>query len=329
MARTVLITDYAWPSLDIERDILGQVDADLLVAETGEPEELVELAGRGVDAIMTNWKRLPAEALDAAPDCLVVARYGIGVDNIPVARATELGILVANVPDFCLDEVADHTMALLLACARRIVAFAESSRAGRWELELGRGMPRLRGQTLGLIGFGNTAQALVPRAQGFGMRVLAYARTERPAPAGVELTQDLDRVFAEADYVSLHLPATDDTRGLVGEPQLRAMKESAYLLNTSRGALVDEAALERALRDGWIAGAGLDVLSAEPPPPDHPLLGLDNATVTPHAAFYSETSQEEVEAKAARVVASVFRGEVPPTVVNPQVLESDALRIAR
>ena len=284
-----------------------------------EPDELVALAA-DVDAILTNWKRLPPEALDAAPRCLLVSRYGVGLDNIPVEHATELGILVTNVPDFCLEEVSDHAMALLLACARRVVTFSRATRRGVWDLGAGRGLPRLAEQTIGLIGFGNTARALAPKARGFGMRVLAYTpRPTRPAGDGVELTNDLDRLLAESDYVSVHAPATPETAGLIGERELRLMKATAYLINTSRGALIDEDALLRALEGGWIAGAALDVLRQEPPPVDHPLLALDNVIVTPHAAFYSETAIAELQTKAATNVASVLTGSLPPTVVNPGV----------
>lgn len=326
--RTVLVTDYAWPSLEIEREILGAVDADLLVAETGSEEELVALAPRA-DAILTNWQRVPAAALDAAPRCLVVARFGVGVDNIPVERATELGILVANVPDFCLEEVSDHAMALVLACARRIVPFARATRAGAWGLDLARGLPRLRGQTLGLVGLGGIARRLVPKALGFGLQLVAYTPRLTPdrLPDGVRAAGSLEELLAVSDYVSLHAPATPETRGLIGEAELRRMKPSAYLVNTSRGALVDEVALRRAVEEGWIAGAALDVLSAEPPPSGHPLLGLDGVLVTPHAAFYSEAAIEELSAKAARNVAEVLCGRVPGTVVNPEVLDRPQLRL--
>jgi D-3-phosphoglycerate dehydrogenase / 2-oxoglutarate reductase len=330
-ARTVLVTDYAWPSLDIERELLAEVGAELLVAGTGDEEELAGMAPP-VDAILTNWKQVPAAALDVAPDCLVVSRYGVGVDNIPVARATELGILVVNVPDFCREEVSDHAMALLLACARRIVAFARATHEGRWDLAgPGRGLPRISEQTLGLVGFGSIARALVPKARGFGMRVIAYSPRLQPAltEAGVELTNDLGYVLAASDYVSLHAPATPQTHGLIGEKQLRLMKPTAYLVNTSRGALVDEDALLRALSEGWIAGAALDVLNQEPPPPEHPLLRLDSVIVTPHAAFYSETAIAELQAKAAGNVAAVLRGDVPASVVNPEVLEQPNLRLRR
>jgi D-3-phosphoglycerate dehydrogenase len=331
MSARVLVTDYAWPSLEIERGILAELGAELVVAPGSEPAELIELAA-DADAILINWRKLPVEALEAASRCVVVARYGVGVDNIPVSRATELGILVANVPDFCLEEVSDHALALLLACARRIVTFARSTREGSWDLlGLGRGLPRLRGQRLGLVGFGNTARALVPKARGLGLELTAY--TPRLAPGrdeatGVQLTDDLHELLSSSDYVSLHAPAAAGTRGLIGERELRAMKSSAYLVNTSRGALIDELALERALTEGWIAGAALDVLVEEPPPPGHRLLALDNVIATPHAAFYSEPAIAELATKAARNVAAVLAGEVPATLVNPEVLDRASCRLA-
>jgi len=329
MSRAVLVTDYAWPSLEIERAILAELDAELLVAETGEPAELIELA-QAADAILTNWKRLPAAALDAAPKCLVVSRYGVGLDNIPVDHATDLGILVTNVPDFCLEEVSDHTMALLLACARRVVSFAALTRAGGWGLDLGRGMPRLRGQTLGLVGFGNIARTLVPKAQGFGLKILAYTPrlATASAPAGVEVAGDLDELLARSDYVSIHAPATPVTTGLIGEAELRLMKPTAYLINTSRGALVDEDALARAVLEGWIAGAALDVTRQEPAAIYHPLRGIEGIILTPHASFYSETAISELATKAARNVAEVLAGRIPQTTVNPEVLARPNLRLS-
>jgi D-3-phosphoglycerate dehydrogenase / 2-oxoglutarate reductase len=329
MSYRVLVTDYMWPSLACEQSILGDIDAELVVAREGSEEEIISLA-KDVDAILTNWKRVPPAALDAAPDCVVVSRYGVGVDNIPVDRATELGILVVNVPDFCLDEVSDHALALLLASARRIVAFSRETRAGTWDLlGLGRGLPRLRGQQLGLVGYGNIARALVPKAQAFGLDVVAYTpRLERRTDAaGVRMTGDLYELLAESDYVSLHAPATLTTRGLIGEAELRAMKQTAYLINTSRGALVDEDSLRRALTDGWIAGAALDVLVHEPPSDDEPLLRLDNVIATPHAGFYSEAAITELATKAARNVATALRGESPATIINPAVLEQPNCRL--
>ena len=324
----VLVTDYAWPDLARERAELAQVGAELVVATTSSPDELIALAAE-VDAILTCWKPLPTAVLDAAPRCRMVSRYGVGLDNIPVDHATRLGILVTNVPDFCVDEVADHTLALLLACARRTVSMANATRGGVWNPQMGRGMVRLRGQTLGLVGYGRTGRAVAQRAHAFGLEIIAYTprlAADEVAPWG-RATNDLAALLAQADYVSLHLPLTVATRGLIDATALRQMKPTAYLINTARGAVVDETALVQALRDGWIAGAALDVLSHEPPPLDHPLLALENVLATPHAAFYSETAIAELATKAARQVVQGLRGEVPHNLVNRSVLMQPNCRL--
>lgn len=330
MTFTVLVTDYAWPSLDIERHLLGDAGATLLVADSGDETELVRLAPHA-DAILTNWRHIAPEVLDAAPRCLVISRYGIGLDNIPVDHATRLGIAVANAPDFCLDEVSDHTMALLLACARRIVSFSRATANGTWDLKAGLPLPRLRGQTLGLIGYGNIPQALVPKAQGFGLKIIAYTPRLAPdalAPFGTA-TSDLDVLLQTSDYISIHAPSTLATRGMLGERELRLMKPSAYLINTARGALIDEDALYRALNEGWIAGAALDVLTTEPPAASHPLLGLPNVIATPHAAFYSELAIEELQHKATTRILEAMRGGPMNHIVNPTVMGQANYRIGR
>src|SRR5260221_5183333 len=182
----VLITDYAWPSLDIERRIRSGSGAELIVAQFGDEAELVGLAA-AADAILTNWKQVTPAVLDAAPRCRIVCRYGVGVDNIAVDYATQLGIPVTNVPDYCFEVVSDHAMALLLGLARRVVMFAKATQRGAWDVKIGRPIPRLRGQTLGLIGFGRNARALAPKAQGFGLKIVAYdpwVLAEAVAPFG-------------------------------------------------------------------------------------------------------------------------------------------------
>ena len=324
---TVLVTDFAWPSLEIERQILARVDAELLIADGEGPDELTRFAPQA-DAILTNWRQIPPEVLDAAPRCLVISRFGIGVDNIPVERATELGILVTNVPSFCVDEVSDHALALLLACARRIAPLADSVRRHVWSLEPARGIRRVRGQTLGIVGFGAIARALAPKAAALGLELLAYTPRLDSAslPTGVTKASTLEELLTASDFVTLHAPATSETRRLIGEPELRLMKPTAYLVNTSRGMLVDEAALARAVTEGWIAGAALDVLTVEPPADDNPLLGVDGVLVTPHSAFYSEDAVAELEARAASNVATVLSGRLPNAIVNPAVLNRRALR---
>ena len=306
--RRVLVTDFAWPDLDIERAVLGEV-AELVVAQRGDEDELTELAG-DVSAIMTNWKRVPAGVLDAAPACVTVARYGVGTDNIDVARASELGILVTRVPDYCIEEVADHTLALLLACARRVVAFDRAVRRSVWDNKGSGALARLRGQTIGILGFGNIGQAVAARARAFGLEPLVVARSSRDV-AGITVTTDIDAVVSQADYLSLHLPLTDETRHILDERRLRSMKPTAYLINTARGALVDEDALSAVLADGAIAGAALDVLTSEPPAWTTPLRALDNTVLTPHAGFYSAASIAELARRTAENVLAVLEGGLP------------------
>ncbi len=329
MTRRILITDIAWPDLDIEKEVLAAVEGEVMVAGDGTPEEIIALAPQA-DAILTCWKDVPAEALDIAPNCQVVSRYGIGLDNIPIGRATELGMLVTNVPDFCLEEVSDHVMALLLATARQLFPLARTPDRSDWTRETPRPIPRVKGQTLGLIGFGNIARALVPKALGFGLRVMAYTPRLRPedAPQGVEVTNELATLLAASDYVSIHSPLTEETAHLINDAALAQMKPNALLINTSRGGVIDEGALVRALKEGRIAGAALDVTDPEPPPGDNPLLSLENVIVTPHAAFYSVAATAELARKAAENVVTVLRGGVPKTLVNAEVLDQENCRLS-
>jgi D-3-phosphoglycerate dehydrogenase len=321
-AVTVLVTDYAWPELTIEEEVIGAIDgATVVAAKTGDEDELVGLAPRA-DAILTCWRKVTPAVLYAAPRCRIVSRYGIGLDNIAVDVATELGMLVTNVPDFCLDEVSDHALALLLAGARRIVDFAGMTRAGEWDSRAGRTLPRLRGQTLGLIGYGAIGRRLAPKAAALGLNVIAYTPRIAPnalAPWGAA-TNDLDELLRAADYVSIHAPLTAETKGMIGERELRLMKPTATLINTARGPIVEEAALVRALSEGWIAGAAIDVLEREPPDPAHPLRSLANVILTPHVAFASEAAVADLRARAAEHVVQVLRGEIPTNLVNPAVL---------
>ncbi|MCX4596732.1 C-terminal binding protein [Streptomyces sp. NBC_01549] len=328
MSTTVLVTDYSWPSLDIERAILSEAGAELVVADTGTEDELCALAA-DVDAVMTCWAPVTPAVLRAAPKCRTVARYGVGIDNIAVDVATELGILVSNVPDFCTDEVADHTMALILAQARNITRFDSQTADGGWDNREFGAMHRLRGRVLGLVGYGTIAQAVAVRAVAFGMRIMAYSpsRTRAATDGVAAFAATLDDVLAQADVISLHLPSTDTTRGIIGERELALVKPTAVLINTARGALVDEAALVRALRDARLSGAALDVLGTEPPPPDHPLRARPTAILTPHAAFVSDEAVADLQRTAARNVAAVLRKSLPAALVNPDVLGSPRLRL--
>jgi D-3-phosphoglycerate dehydrogenase len=324
----VLVTDRAWPDLAVEARVLAEVGAVPFDAPAEDAATLAEHAADAV-AILFCWADVPAAVLDAAERCQVVCRYGVGLDNVDLARATELGMVVTNIPDYCADEVAEHALALILALARGIVRYADQTSAGTW-VPAGAGqLHRLRGSTLGIVGLGANGQALARRARGLGLRLLGYTTSATPPPAelGVELAGSLDELLAAADVVSLHVPLRESTRNLIGARELALMKPTALLVNTARGGVVDTAALAAALAAGAIAGAGLDVLGQEPPDPDDPLLALDNAIVTPHAAFYSEESVEDLRVRTARAAAAVLAGRVPQNVVNPQVLGSARARL--
>ncbi|MFD9665076.1 C-terminal binding protein [Rhodococcus sp. NPDC059968] len=329
MSTKVLVTDYAWPSLDIERGILATVGAELLVSPSPVESALVELAPQA-DAILTCWAPVTEAVLNAATRCQTVARYGVGLDNIDVNRADQLGLVVTNVPDYCVDEVSDHALALLLSHSRHIVPFAQQTRSGAWDNTAFGPMRRLRGQTLGLVGYGHIARALADKATALGMRVLAYSRglttagTVGTKVGSATAVGSLDELLAASDVVSLHVPLTEHTHALIGEHEFAMMKDTAYLINTSRGPVIDTDALSRALRSGTLAGAALDVLSIEPPAPDDPLRMIQNLVLTPHAAFDSLESVAELRRKAASNVADVLRGARPHYIVNPSVYESIA-----
>jgi D-3-phosphoglycerate dehydrogenase len=315
--RTVLVTDVAWPSTDVEAAILDRVGAALVCAKTGAEDELVRLAP-DADGILTCWKRVGVRVIEAAPRLRVIGRYGVGLDNIDVAAATRRGIVVTNVPAFCTDEVAEHVLALVFEHVRRVARFDAEIRDGRWSPIVERPLSRLRGRTLGIVGFGAIGRALAERARGLGLNVVVTTRT-RPIVPNVELV-GLEELLTRADVVSLHVPLTGETRGLADRDFLQGMRRGAYLINTSRGAVVDSSALDEALRSGWIAGAGLDVTDPEPLPGDHPLRSAPNLILTPHVAFSSAESLQTLQVSAAESVAAVLEGRRPANVVNPEVL---------
>jgi D-3-phosphoglycerate dehydrogenase len=321
--RVVLVTDHPWPSVEPEERILTEVGGRLVLASSGEEDELVELA-RDAEAILTCFARVTEAVVRAGERLAVIGRYGIGVDNIAVDEATSRGILVTNTPSYCTDEVAEHALALMVTLARRIEVFDRAVHAGDWTLSPGQPIHRLRGQTLGIIGFGQIGRSLADRARALGLTVLACHPTldaESIRAAGAEPVSLLE-LAQRSDFVSLHVPLREDTRGLIDAEFLRAMKSTAFLINTARGAVVDQPALVQALRDGWISGAGVDVVVPERLPADNPLLALPNAIITPHVAYYSEESLIDLGTLAAENVAAVLGGRRPASVVNPTVLSN-------
>ena len=328
----VLITDYVWPTTEPEETVLREeADAEAIVAPNGDEDTLISLAG-DVDAIMTCFAQVTPAVLRAAPKCVAVGRFGVGVDNIAVDTATELGMAVTYVPDYCVDEVSDHVMALLLGWNRRVGLFDNSVKTDGWgSVPLTMRMMRLRGKTLGVVGFGRIGQAVAEKARAFGFRILAHDpyMTAQQCALRYARKTDLDTLLAESDFVTLHSPLNAETEKMIGERELGLMKPESFLINCARGPLIDEDALHAALTsDGadGIAGAGLDVMADNHPSNDHPLLSLDNIIITPHVAFFSQEATLELEQRAAREVACVLTGRMPDNLVNREVLGRENAR---
>ncbi len=322
MTKKVLVTDYVWPSVEPERAVLAEAGAELVVAPDSSEETLSELA-RDVDGILFCFAQVTPAVLRAAEKCVVAGRYGVGVDNIDLDVSTELGIAVTYVPDYCVPEVSDHVIAMLMAWNRRIVLFDRVTKTRGWSVEgLGMRIMRLEGKKLGIIGYGRIGRAVGEKAKAFGLEILAqdpFLTAENADLSGVRMV-DVSTLLAESDFVTLHTPLLPQTRNMIGAEQLEQMKPDAFLINCARGGLIDEDALYDALSFGDIAGAGLDVVEDVDPPLDHRLLQLDNLIVTPHTAFFSQEAVLELEERAAAEVASVLQGQMPDNLVNREVL---------
>jgi D-3-phosphoglycerate dehydrogenase len=315
----VVITDYVWESLDVEKKTLGDL-AELVALKTKKPEEFLDAAA-DCDALLNTYAGpITAEAMARMPKCRIIARYGIGVDTIDLEAATRAGIIVTNNPTYCIEEVAEHTLALVLACARKVPLYDRLVRSSRWEVPPGKPMFRLSGRTLGLVGFGNIARQVAVRAAAFGMRVVFadpfVAEGKFPEPGR---KVDLDALLAESDFVSVHPPLTPETRRMINDAALAKMKKTAFLVNCARGPVVDTDALVRALDAGKIAGCALDTTDPEPLPDPHPLRGRENVVITPHVAWYSEQALVGLQAGAPGEVRRVLSGEWPVNVVNRAV----------
>ncbi len=317
MKAKVVITDYVWDSLDVEHKTLDAL-ANLVALKTKKPEEFLGEAA-DCDALLNTYAGpITADTMARMPKCRIIARYGIGVDTIDLDAATGAGIIVTNNPTYCIEEVAEHTMALLLACARKVAFYDRLVRAGRWEVPPGKPMFRLAGRTLGLVGFGNIARQVAARAAAFGMKVTFFDPFVPEGTANAKKVE-LAELLAQSDFVSLHPPLTPETRKLMNDGAFASMKPTAFLINCARGPVVDTDALVRALDEKRIAGCALDTVDPEPLPNPHPLRGRDNVIVLPHAAWYSEQAMAGLQAGAPGEVRRVLSGEWPVNVVNRNV----------
>jgi D-3-phosphoglycerate dehydrogenase len=308
----IAVADSVFPSLDPAKKIFAKLDATLVLAENSTPDAIIEVA-RDADALMVTFAQINSEVIAGLNNCRAIGRFGIGVDNIDIDAATKAGIQVCYVPDYCLDEVSDHALALLMSLARKITYSNSLVQGGRWEGKAVAPLWRLRGRTLGLVGLGRIPQALAPKAQALGLNIIAYdpyISAEVAAALNVELVS-FDDLLQRSDCISLHAPLTEETEKLFSTDAFEKTNPEAFLINTARGPMVDEQALADALDAGRLAGAALDVLPSEPPAADCPLLNRDNVILTPHTAYYSEDALLDLQTKAAMDVASVLTGEAP------------------
>ncbi|MEM0096009.1 MAG: glyoxylate reductase [Candidatus Bathyarchaeia archaeon] len=308
--------------------IKERFDAEVWPEYGPPPKDEIIRKARDVDALVTLLSdKIDSEVFDAAPKLKIIAQMAVGYDNIDVAEATKRGIYVTNTPGVLTETTADFAWALLMAIARRVVEADKYVRSGQWKVSwhpsmmLGRDV---HGATLGILGAGRIGTAVARRAKGFNMKIIYYDVIPMPPEVEKELGArrvDLDTLFREADFLSIHVPLTKETYHIVNEEKLRLMKKTAYIINTSRGPVVDEKALYKALKEGWIAGAALDVFEQEPTPMDNPLLKLDNIVVAPHIASASYETRSKMAEMVAENLVAFFEGRQPPNLVNPEVIK--------
>ena len=311
-----MVADCDHGAIDIEREVLRDVCPDIAWFQCRREDEVVARCA-GADGLLIMYAPLTRRVLGQLPRCKVIVRYGVGVDTIDLAAAAELGIIVSNVPDYGTFEVADHALALLLALTRKVGAASGLVKSGQWDFRLSRPIHRHQGQTAGLIGLGRIGRAMAERTRALGMQVVAHdTRLARERFPDFVTPVGLEELLAQSDVVSVHCPLNESTRMLLDHYRLSLMKPTAYLINTARGRIVDETALAAMLGEGRLAGAAMDVFASEPAAPDHPLFRYENFLASPHMAWYSEESAQELKRKAAEEVRRVLRGEAPLYQVN-------------
>ncbi len=318
MSFKIVILDDRYDSYRYEKDVLEPIGATVVNVRGSSTDEVIP-AARDADGICVNLTPMPAPVIEALERCRIIARYGVGYDNVDVETATAKGIWVANVTDYCDEDVSDQAFALFMSCVRKTAQRDRQVRAGINDLKATSPQYRIRGRTFVLFGYGRIARTLHRKLGGFKLdRVLVvdpFVDADTIRAAGAEKA-DFDTAVREGDYFSIHMPLNDQTRYTFNENVFRAMKPTAMVINTSRGPIIDEKALYKALSEGWIDSAGLDVFEVEPIAEDHPLLQLENITVSGHTGFYTEESLRELKTKAAENVKAVLTGGKPNYPVN-------------
>jgi D-3-phosphoglycerate dehydrogenase len=319
----VVITDYYNEVMDLEKDILSEVGAGIIAGRYRSTADVVSKA-RDADVLLVDQLQITSEVFDKLTKLKAVVRYGIGFDNVDVKAATAKGVKVVNIPDAMTMEVAEHALALLLGIVRKIHIADRLVRSGKWaDPSAWAGpVPKIRGKTVGILGLGRVGRTVADILKCFKVTIVGYDPYLKPEvikSMGVHVARDLEEFLKLSDFVMVHIPLTDETRHLMGEKALRSMKKNAFLVNCARGAIIDPRALHRALTEGWIAGAGLDVFEREPVDRDDPLLKLDNLIATPHMAFYSDIIHKELRRQAVEETVRILKGENPLNLVNPEV----------
>ena len=314
----IVITDYTFPDLTLEKTIIEQAGHTLTAQQCKTEADLISLVS-GADAVITQFAKINASVIAAMRRARVIVRYGIGVDNVDLEAARAMGIPVSNIPDYCIDEVADHTLSYILGLTRQVVTHTADLRAGQWRLAVPvPEMKALRDQTIGVIGFGRIGREVVSRLLPFKGRVLVFDPVVSPADitAAGATPATLEEIISTADILTLHCPSTAATRQLINATSLAKMKPGALLINVARGDLVDTPALVQALQSRHLAAAALDVFDPEPLPADHPLRSLPNVIIAPHIASVSPPAVRKLREGAATRATTAVGGQLPPNVVN-------------
>lgn len=321
----VVITDCDHGFIDPEKTVMGEIDADLILGQYKTRERLI--AGcKDADGLIIQYAPLTREVQEQLPHCKVMSRYGVGVDTIDLEAASDLGIIVANVPDYCMDEVSDHAVSFLFGFFRKVFTTNSAVKSGTWDFRVTDPLYEAGSSTIGILGLGRIGKAFARKMLAMGFRIIAHDPYLEERVEGVQMV-DFETLLTESDFLSIHCPLDQSTYHYLGEEEFRKMKKTSVLINTARGPIVDEAALTGALQRGEIAGAALDVMEKEPPDPKSPLLRMDNVIMTPHAAWFSVRSRIELKRRTALNVALVLQGVAPKDIVNAEVLAKTRAKV--
>lgn len=314
--RVVIVADCDHPSIEIEQTVLADICQEIPWLKCRTEDEIIAQCSEG-EGILIMYAPMTRRVMQHLKRCKIIARYGVGVDTVDLQAASDLGIIVSNVPDYGTQEVSDHALAMMLCLTRKIAQANSLVKRGQWDYHLIQPVHRHQVQTIGIIGIGRIGAAMAHKTHALGMKVIAHdPNVSRDKVSDYITLVSLEELLQQSDVVSVHCPLSATTRNLLDEKMLRLMKPSAYLINTARGSIVDEVALEKMLGEKKIAGAAMDVLSVEPGAPGHPLFKYENFMCTPHVAWYSEESAKELKRKAAEEVRRVLSGQTPSYQVN-------------